>query len=169
MQDGYMSIVGEEENKDLEQWEINEKKKEYLRRYVRSKKREKRIEEEIQRLRMDKMFPSVVSDDMPHGTDQKDLSDYIVLVDQQIDLLKAERLEGIKIYADIEERIRKMQDDNEQEVLRLKYIRGMTWEEVAVEMRYTFQHTHRIHKRALKNIYFDDVIECDTNPVLSYS
>jgi len=136
----------------VELWEENEQKKEYLKSYGRAKRREKRILDEIQRLRMDEMFPSVISDDMPHGTKVSDLSDYIVRVETQIEKLKAERLEKIKIYQDIEDRIKAMDNDNEQEVLRLRYILNLSWEEVAVVMGITWRHTMRMHSRALKNL-----------------
>ena len=71
----------------------NEEKKEYLKSYRRAVKREKDILDEIQRLRSDKMFPSAVNDGMPKGNSQSDLSDYIAILDEQIELLKVERLE----------------------------------------------------------------------------
>lgn len=40
----------------------NDKKKEFLRRYRECERREQEILEEIQRLRMDQMFPSMVND-----------------------------------------------------------------------------------------------------------
>lgn len=129
----------------------NEKKKKYLRSYWEATRREREILEEIQRLREDKMFPSVVNDGMPRGGDQSDLSYYMVLLDEQIELLKAERLEKARAYAGIENRIRGMENEDEQRVLRLRYIRGLKWEEVAVEMEHSWQHVHRIHARALKN------------------
>lgn len=129
----------------------NEQKKEYLKSYRRAVKREQDILDEIQRLRMDKMFPSVANDGMPHGSSHSDLSDYIAILDEQIELLKKERLERIRCYQKIEKQIRQMKDEREQEVLRLKYIRGMGWEEAAVEMKYTWRHIHRIHASALKN------------------
>ncbi len=129
----------------------NEKKKKYLRSYRKATRREREILEEIQRLREDKMFPSVVNGGMPRGGNQSDLSDYMVLLDEQIELLKAERLEKARVYAGIENRIRDMENEDEQRILRLRYIRGMKWEEVAVEMDHSWQHVHRIHARALKN------------------
>jgi hypothetical protein len=136
----------------LEQWEINEKKKEYLRRYRSSKRREKNILEEIQRLRMDKMFPSVIYDDMPRAHNHKDLSDYAVVIDEQIQDLKIERLKRAKTYTDIEKKIREMKDDNEQELLRFRYIQGKSFEEIAVYMGYVYGHIIRLHRKALYNI-----------------
>lgn len=131
--------------------EENEQKKEYLKSYRRTIKREQDILDEIQRLRLDKMFPSVVNDGMPHGSSHSDLSDYAAILDEQIDLLKEERLERVRCYQKIERQIRQMENEDEQEVLRLRYILGMKWEEVAVKMGYSWKQTHRIHSSALKN------------------
>lgn len=76
--------------------EENERKKEYLKSYQRAKKREKHILQEIQRLRLDRIFPGVVNDGMPHGSSQTDLSDYIILIDEQIELLKQDVLKRPK-------------------------------------------------------------------------
>lgn len=108
----------------------NEEKKEYLKSYRRAIRREKDILDEIQRLRSDKMFPSVVNDGMPRGSNQSDLSDYIAILDEQIELLKAERLEKARCYQKIERQIKKMENENEREILRLRYIQGLKWHEV---------------------------------------
>ena len=129
----------------------NEEKKEYLRSYRRAVKREKDILDEIQRLRSDKMFPSVANDGMPKGSNQSDLLDYIAILDEQIELLKVERLEKARCYQKIEKQIKQMENEDEQEVLRLRYITGLKWEEVAARMSYSWKHIHRIHSSALCN------------------
>lgn len=129
--------------------EENEQKKEYLKSYRRAIKREQDILDEIQRLRLDKMFPSVVNDGMPHGSSHSDLSDYAAILDEQIDLLKEERLERVRCYQKIERQIRQMENEDEQEVLRLRYILGMKWEEAAVKMNYSYRRTLDIHGKAL--------------------
>ena len=131
--------------------EENEQKKEYLKSYRRAIKREQDILDEIQRLRLDKMFPSVVNDGMPHGSSHSDLSDYAAILDEQIDLLKEERLERVRCYQKIERQIRQMENEDEQEVLRLRYIKGLKWEEVALKMNYSWKQVHRIHSSALKS------------------
>lgn len=131
--------------------EENEQKKEYLKSYRRAIKREQDILDEIQRLRLDKMFPTVVNDGMPHGSSHSDLSDYVAILDDQIDLLKEERLEKVRCYQKIERQISQMENEDEQEVLRLRYILGMKWEEVAVKIKYSWKQTHRIHSSALQN------------------
>ena len=129
----------------------NEKKKEFLKRYRKAVRREQDILDEIQRLRADKMFPSVCNDGMPRGSSQTDLSDYAANIDEAIEELKEERLEKIKIYREIEMRIRCMKDEDEQEVLRLKYIKGMNLETVAERMDYSYRTILDIHGKALKN------------------
>lgn len=129
----------------------NEKKKEFLKRYQKAVKREQDILDEIQRLRADKMFPSVCNDGMPRGSSQTDLSDYAAEIDAAIEDLKEERLEKIKIYRGIEMRIRRMKNEDEQEVLRLKYIKGMNLETVAEKMDYSYRTILDIHGKALKN------------------
>ena len=130
----------------------NEKKKEFLKRYQKAVRREQDILDEIQRLRADKMFPSVCNDGMPRGSSQTDLSDYIAEIDAAIEDLKEERLEKIKIYREIEMRIRCMKDEDEQEVLRMRYIKGMKWEYIAEKMNYSYSGTLKLHGRALLNI-----------------
>lgn len=130
----------------------NEKKKEFLRKYRRAVRREQEILDEIQRLRADKMFPSVCNDGMPRGSSQTDLSDYIAEIDAAIEDLKEERLEKIKIYREIEMRIRCMKDKDEQEVLRMRYIKGMKWEDIAEKMNYSYSGTLKLHGRALTDI-----------------
>ena len=129
--------------------EENEQKKEYLKSYRRAIKREQDILNEIQRLRLDKMFPSVINDGMPHSSSHSDLSDYAVILDKQIELLKEERLERVRRYQKIEGQIRQMENEDEQEVLRLRYILGLKWEEVAVKMNYCYRRTLDIHGKAL--------------------
>lgn len=130
----------------------NEKKKEFLRRYRKAVRREQEILDEIQRLRADKMFPSVCNDGMPRGSSQTDLSDYMAEIDAAIEDLKKERLEKIKIYREIEMRIRCMKDEDEQEVLRMRYIKGTKWEDIAEKMNYSYSGTLKLHGRALTDI-----------------
>ena len=97
------------------------------------------------------MFPSVCNDGMPRGSSQTDLSDYAANIDEAIEELKEERLEKIKIYREIEMRIRRMKNEDEQEVLRLKYIKGMNLETVAERMDFSYRTILDIHGKALKN------------------
>lgn len=105
---------------------------------------------------MRKMFPGCgAGDGMPHGSDQTDLSDYIVILDELMEDLKQERLNGAIRRTQIEKRIRALSDENEAEVLRLRYIKNKKWEEIALEMGYSWKQIHRIHSSALHNLKDD--------------
>lgn len=130
----------------------NEKKKEYLKSYKKALRREQRILDEIQCLRLDKMFPSIVQDGMPHGSSQTDLSGYAATLDEMIEDLKRERLEKVKIRKKIERSIRNLENEDEQEALRLRYINGLAWGEVAEEMGFSTRRATQIHENALLNL-----------------
>lgn len=132
--------------------ESNEAKKEYLRSYQKAVRREREILDEIQQLRMDKMFPSVVNDGMPKGSKQSDLSEYVVRLDNLIEKLKQERFEKIKLMDDILYSISLLEDEDEKSVLRMRYIKGVQWEDICVAIKYSWRQTHRIHSNALKNL-----------------
>ena len=114
------------------------------------------ILEEIQELRMDKMFPSAVNDGMPKVSEQRDLSDYAAKLDELIQELKEERFEKIKRLQSIERVIKELDNEDMQTILRLRYIDGLKWEEVCVAINYEWAQMHRIHARALREIKIND-------------
>ena len=146
--------------------EENQKKIAYLKKYKYAILDEKMILEEIQKLRADKMFPSLAMDGMPHGNGTSDLSEYAARLDEEINKLKVQRLEKVKIYSDISSKIRRVEDDNQRELLMYRYIKGMSWEDIAVKLNYTWRHVHRIHSQALDSIDIKDVIVCHSKSVI---
>lgn len=134
-----------------EQWQENQKKKEYLNGYLKAKNRERRILEQIQQLRTDEMFPAMQYDDMPHGTNITDLSDYAAKLDELLEELKNERLEAIEQYTKIYREIKAVEDEREREILIYRYLQGEKWEMIYVIMGLKGMQTHRIHSNALKN------------------
>ena len=51
----------------------------------------------------------------------------------------------------------------EKYLIRARYIEGKTWERIAVDMNYSWQHVHKIHSRALKLLAEKDASKCDNN------
>ena len=117
----------------------NDKKKEYLWQYRKAERREQNILEEIQELRADKLFPSVSMDGMPK------------LMDELIEKLKEERLCKVKLRMEIEGKIKRMDDTDEADLLRMRYLRGMKWEEVMAKTGYCRAQVNRIHGKALEH------------------
>ena len=129
----------------------NEKKKEFLMSYQKEKRRVRRLEEQLEELRQNKMSPSVTNDGMPHGTDKKDLSDYAVKVDEIEQELVAARHSRICAFQEVQRRIEAMEDGIEKDLLTYRYLRNLSWVKIAVKMDYSWQHLHKIHARALSN------------------
>lgn len=127
----------------------NEKKKEYLKRYHGAVLAEKAIQQEIDELRMDKMFPMLIQDGMPHGSSCGDLSEYAAQLDELLIELKEQMEKRIKIRREITEKIEAMQDETEKTVLRLRYIHWMRWEQIADRMGYSIRNITKIHGKAL--------------------
>ena len=130
----------------------NEKKKDFLMSYQKEKRRVRRLEEQLEELRRNKMSPSVTNDGMPHGTDKKDLSDYAVKVDEVEQELVAARYSRICAFQEVQKRIEAMEDEREKDLLTYPYLKGLKWEEVCVRMDYKWRQVHRIHAKALKNL-----------------
>ena len=135
----------------MDQKTENEKKKEYLKSYRDAVIAETQIKEEIDQLRMDKMFPGLVQDGMPHGPGGSDLSAYAAKLDELLIELKDQMDKRIQLRREIVKKIEAMDSETEKAILRYRYIHFLKWEEIAVKMSYTFRHVVRMHGRALKN------------------
>ena len=135
----------------MEQWEENQKKKEYLNGYTKAKRKEQRILDQIQQLRMDKMFPGIQYSDMPGGSNMSDLSDFVVKMEELMQEIRQERLEAVNEYTKIYRDIRLVEDEREQEILTYRYLEGRRWEDICGLMDLSWKHVHRIHSKSLEN------------------
>ena len=135
----------------------NERKKEYLKGYIYSIRKERRLKEQIEELRSQQMFPSVNHDGMPQGNAHSDLSGYVARLDALISQLEHEQAMAVRQYKEIHDRIYQMQDGAEKEVLIRRYLMGRTWEQIAVEMDYSYRWVLRLHGRALKNFEISEI------------
>lgn len=132
--------------------EENNRKKEYLRKYLEAKRMQEVLEREIDELRLDRMIPgSPAQDGMPHGSGGGDLSGYVARLDELDRKLRAQMYKKIQLRAEITEKIDAMSDETESLLLRLRYIHGLKWEEVAAKMDYSWRAVHKIHSKALEH------------------
>jgi len=128
-----------------------EQKKEYLKGYEKAVRQMERIELKIQEMRLNKMCPSVINDGMPHASGQADLSAYAALLEQEEKRRMKCRYQCIKKCKEIADRIERLDNEDEKDVLMYRYIKLMKWEDIAVKMGFSRQHLHKIHAQALKN------------------
>lgn len=132
--------------------EENEKKKEYLWGYKKALQSQLAIEEEIDQLRADKMYPaSMQQDGMPHGSGCSDLSGYVAKLDELLRDLKDQLEKKIEIRREITQKIDAMSDETESLLLRYRYIHFLSFEQIAVKLGYGYRHTTRLHGIALRN------------------
>lgn len=131
----------------------NQEKKETLWQYRAAEREEKRIEQEIirWRSRAEKMTAGYGP---PHGGsgDGRSLEHTVErlailtseLVDQQNKLISLRRWIGGAINS--------VGDDRLRELLRLRYIEGMTWEQISVLLHYSYMQVCRLHGKALDQL-----------------
>lgn len=131
--------------------EGNEKKKEYLKSYEKAVRQVQRSELIIMEIRLNKLCPSVVVDDMPHAASQNDLSGYAALLDQEERKYMKYRYRRVKLCKEIKDKIERLVNEDEKDILTYRYIKLMKWEDICVRMEYSWQHIHRIHGKALDN------------------
>ena len=129
----------------------NEKKKEYLNGYKNMCNKIKSLEEQIHSLREIEQSAKISHlSDMPKGgSNKRDLSDYIVELEELIKKITCLRQEKEKRRLEIEKCIANMEDGLECDILRKRYIEFKHWEQICVEIGYSWRQTHRLHSNAL--------------------
>ncbi len=135
----------QEKNADIEL------KKEYLKSYKKIVRQMERSELRIREMRLNRMLPAVVNDGMPHAHNNNDLSSYAALLDQEEKKYRKYRYQRVKKCKEITDRIEQLENEDEKDVLMYRYIKLMKWEDICVKIGHSWQHTHRIHAKALKN------------------
>ena len=131
--------------------QANEEKKAYLQSYKQYRQTARRLEEQLEELRLNEMLPSLAMSDMPSAHNQKDLSDYMAKYDELVSEIIRLRYEAVKRFEEIRQQVELLEDENEKMVLTLRYLRNYAWERICVEMNYSWMQIHRFHARALQD------------------
>ncbi|MBR5248805.1 MAG: hypothetical protein IKV27_07700 [Lachnospiraceae bacterium] len=129
----------------------NDHKKEYLKGYERAVRQMERSELKIREMRLNKISPAIIMDGMPHASKNSDLSGYAALLDQEERRYMKARYKRIQACKEITDKIERMENEDEKDVLMYRYVRLMKWEDIAVKMGYCWQHLHKIHANALRD------------------
>lgn len=128
----------------------NRLKMQYLMRYIDSKRRARAILNEIHELKDLATKITVTFSDMPGGGGSVDKVGAIVanIVDLQSEL--AVQAKTMKAEQEIVQAVIDAVDEPDlRQLLILRYINGLTWEKIAVDMNYSWRHTLRLHGAAL--------------------
>ena len=91
-------------------------------------------------------------DGMPRGGGGNGLDDQIARIDALERRAATARDKALEMAEIIEQIIESVQDNDEKAVLRLRYLRGYTWEEVGVELGWSVTSAWRIHGRAIQKL-----------------
>lgn len=117
-------------------------------------------QEEIDRLRAKLTKATAKLSDMPRGGSGGDWTDADVKVLEMEDAIHAEILELCRVKREVFEVIDTVEDERYRTLLELRYRNYMTFEQIAVEMRYSWRQVMRLHAEALV------VIECHIRGVV---
>ena len=136
--------------------------KEYLSQAYRIDQRINSKLEQIQSLRTLLTKAGLLHDDMPRNPnrDRSRMEETIVKIidlegeiDDEIDRL-------VSLKAEIMHVIQGVEDTECKELLEDRYLRMMTWDDIADDMCCSSRHVHRIHSRALGMISLKSVTKC---------
>lgn len=131
----------------------NREKIDYLKQYKNLDNYINQLIEDADRLRTraEKITPTLTG--LPQGGDGENQRELAIckLVD-----LNNEINEKVDEYVDLGREIRKVidtvQDIRLRTILQLKYIDGLSWEKIAVELDCSWRNLHRLHPKALREI-----------------
>ena len=131
----------------------NEQKIRYLSRYRRLNQRIDRLLEEQSRWREQALKITPTLSQAPGGggsgspieRPMDKVLEIDVEINREIDEMQIARKE-------IRETLNQLEDESLKLLMEYRYIDGMTWEQIAVKMHYSYMQICRLHGRALKTI-----------------
>ena len=128
--------------------------KEELMQYGSIELEVKQIKERIEYLEEKKTsIKSQVITDMPTGGGER--TDILTLItkieDSQIELIQKQS-KLVDIMESIEHTIDGLEDSTERLILRSRYLQCKKWEQICVELNYSWRQIHRLHSNKKKKI-----------------
>lgn len=136
----------------------SQEKKEFLSRYLKVLAEEKDIREEIAYWESKAQKVTASWSAVPSGGKGSDKvqTGAIKVAELRESLMdKINQLAAVRI--EIERAIGTVQDDTQRRLLRLRYIKGMTLQQIAVEMHYSWRHICNIHGYALVSCKVENI------------
>ena len=149
---------------------INEQKKRWLYSYRAMEHKIQRILEELEQWKSKAQKVTRAFDGVPGGGGGDLLPQCVGKIMELEEELNAQIDRMVDKRREIEEAIARVPNPQQQEVLSLRYIDGLSWERIAERLFYSVQHIHKLHGRALQVIQIPaselNAIECDSQPMV---
>lgn len=131
----------------------NELKIRYLSRYRRMSKRIDRLLEEQSRWREMALKITPVLSQAPGGGESgspiERPMDKVLEIDMEINR-EIDTLQTVR--QEIRAALNQLEDENLKLLMEYRYIDGLTWEQIAVKMNYSYMQICRLHGKALRTI-----------------
>ena len=128
-------------------------KKEFLNQYLNAEKEIGIKLDQISRLRelSTKITQTLTPDKVKSNSENRLESSVSKIVDIEREIgASIDQLERIRLQ--VESVINSVPNVNQRNVLRLRYISGMKWEQIAVKLNYDYRWVLRLHGKALNKI-----------------
>lgn len=123
----------------------------YLRQYIPALKLAEQCARNLDTLRH-VYLRSPRLDGMPKGSTSGGLDRTIALIDEAERKLDRARWKALTILNGIEDLLEHVEEHEQQTLLRKRYIDGLTWQQIAMEMHWSESSVRRIHGRALEEL-----------------
>ena len=140
--------------KETENINSNNKAKVYLQQVRKAELHIKSLEEEIETMKELAVSIGSISQNekVMSSVSQDRIADIICKIEDRVAELKIKMTEYIQLRAEVMATISKIDNDDYQQILYKRYCQMKKWEEIALEMSYTYQWVCKLHERALRVI-----------------
>lgn len=130
-----------------------QEKKAFLQQYNATEQEEQRLSAEIERWKIRSQQTRSDYDTVKFICGPDPTLEYATRqIGEMTRQLIIQRSKLVALRQSIEAAIGSVPDDRLKELLRLRYIEGMTWEAIADQMNYSYMQINRLHKKALDEL-----------------
>ncbi len=128
--------------------------KEYLSQYYILDKRIKDKKDEIEKLKLlvNNVGSFTGTEKVQSSSNLHKMSDTIAVIVDLSNEIMEQTTKLLQLKYDIMILIEKAEKQEYKRLLELRYIVCMKWEEIAVDMGYSYKYVHKVHNKALNNL-----------------
>ncbi len=139
---------------ETEKINSNNKAKEYLQQVRKAQLHISSLQEEIETMKELAVSIGAMNQDekVLSSVSQDKMADIICKIEDRMVELKDKVTEYIQLRAEVMATISKVDNDDYQQILYKRYCQMKKWEEIALEMSYTWRWVIKLHGRALDEI-----------------